>query len=117
MLLPHPRVHPLNFGEMTFESLESRTLLAAPQVLFIRGATRSGGFLEGSSPAARDAQLADINNTSTATGNTGWGTLASTLRGAGYSVTQINETKEANAPTTGFIAGRGVAFDQRARSR
>ena len=53
------------------EPLERRTLLAAPVILFVRGATRSGGFLEATSDAGRTEQLADINNTSTATGNHG----------------------------------------------
>ena len=43
----------------------------AQTVLFIRGADRSGGFLEADDDAERTEQLADINNASTANGNHG----------------------------------------------
>jgi hypothetical protein len=95
-----------------FEPLESRRLLAtAPTILFIRGATRSGGFLEGTTAASRDEQLADINNTSTASGNAGWGTLASTLRNAGFAVEQMTEPKEAVEDGSGFTMGRPIHFE------
>src|SRR2546428_10352034 len=97
---------------MMFEPLECRRLLATPTILFIRGATRSGGFLEGTNAATRDEQLADINNTSTKSGNHGWATLASTLRGAGFAVEQMIEAKEANAPTTGQTQGRPILFEK-----
>lgn len=99
------------------EPLEPRRLFAAPVILFVRGALRSGGFLEGTSDATRNQQLADINNTSTAKGNAGWGTLAQTLRNAGFAVEQISESAEANAPTTGLIQGAPVGFEKLNLSR
>src|SRR5918993_5655797 len=99
------------------EPLERRTLLAAPVILFVRGATRSGGFLEATSDAGRTEQLADINNTSTATGNHGWGTLAATLRGAGYVVEQITEPLESGAPATGQTQGAPIKFETMNLSR
>jgi hypothetical protein len=92
------------------EPLEPRRLLAG-NVLFIHGATRSGGFLEGVDADTRNAQLADINDTSTAAGNTGWGTLAAELRGAGFTVSQITEAKEKVEDGSGFVRGRPVRFD------
>ena len=93
------------------EPLEKRVLFAAPIILFIRGATRSGGFLEATNDAGRTEQLADINNTSTAAGNHGWGTLASTLRSAGFAVEQMTEPKEASAPPTGQTNGMPIHFE------
>lgn len=86
-------------------------LFASPAILFVRGAVRSGGFLEGTDAATRNEQLADINNTSTAARNAGWGTFAQTLRDAGYAVEQIAEAKEPNAPPTGLIDGRPIHFE------
>jgi hypothetical protein len=98
---------------MMMEPLERRTLLSSSgTILFIRGATRSGGFLEGTSAATRNEQLADINNTSTAAGNAGWGTLAQDLRTAGFTVEQMTEGKDANAPASGFVAGRPIHFEK-----
>ena len=101
-----------------FETLERRVLFAngfadtpAPSILFIRGATRSGGFLEGTNAATRNEQLADINNTSTAAGNAGWGSLAQTLRDHGFTVEQMTEAKEPNAPATGLIEGKPIRFE------
>src|SRR5687768_9838065 len=93
------------------EQLEDRRLLASGEILFIRGATRSGGFLEGNVSGTRDAQLADINDTSTANGNAGWGTLAAELRAAGYTVSQITEPKEKVEDGTGFTQGRPIRFE------
>jgi hypothetical protein len=93
-----------------WEPLESRRFLSG-NVLFIHGATRSGGFLEGADADTRNAQLADINDTSTATGNTGWGALAADLRGAGFTVSQITEAKEKTEDGSGFVRGRPVRFD------
>jgi hypothetical protein len=90
------------------EPLERRTLINGT-ILFVRGATRSGGFLDGGSPALRDDQLADINNASTATGNHGWATLARTLRDAGFVVEQITEPK--GPDTSNVIAGRPIRFE------
>ena len=93
---------------MLIETLEHRMLMAG-DVLFIRGATRSGGFLDGGSAAVRDEQLADINNTSLAAGNHGWATLAATLRDAGYAVEQRAEALEPNAG--GVSNGKPFRFD------
>lgn len=79
-----------------------------PHILFIRGADRSGGFLEAGNDAQRTEQLADINNQSTANGNHGWYELAETLRDAGYTLTQITETAE---NVSGASDGLPVAFD------
>ncbi|MEM9713659.1 MAG: hypothetical protein AAGA17_15680, partial [Actinomycetota bacterium] len=72
------------------------------RILFVRGADRSGGFLEAGDDAQRTEQLADITNTSTARGNHGWGALAAMLRGAGHEVTQIAESAEGPGPTDGL---------------
>ena len=93
-----------------FETLESRRMLAG-HVLFIHGATRSGGFLDASDVEGRNAQLADINDTSTSEGNSGWGTLAAELRDAGFTVSQISETKERVEDGSGFVRGRPVRFE------
>jgi hypothetical protein len=96
------------------EPLESRTFFAdatAPTILFIRGATRSGGFLEATEPAARDLELADINNVSTADKNTGWATLATALRGEGFAVEQFIEAKGLPGPFAGFYQGKPIRFD------
>src|SRR5688572_25593516 len=97
---------------MHVEPLERRTMMAAPVVLFVRGAARSGGFLEATNDAGRTEQLADINNASTAAGNHGWATLAATLRGAGYVVEQMIEPLEAGAPATGQTQGAPIAFEK-----
>ena len=94
----------------TIEPLESRRLLASGSILFIRGADRSGGFLEATNDTQRTEQLADITNTSTASGNHGWATLAALLRGQGYAVSQLIEPKAANDPSTGQTAGAPLAF-------
>lgn len=56
-------------------------------LLFIRGSAGSGGFFEGGS----DEQLGDVTNFSTSGGNHGWGTLATSLMTAGYTIEQIIE--------------------------
>ncbi|MEO1535885.1 MAG: hypothetical protein AAFS11_10070, partial [Planctomycetota bacterium] len=82
--------------------------VAQAQVLFIRGADRSGGFLEAGSDTQRTEQLADITNTSTNGGNHGWFELAQTLENAGYVLTQMTETAEnASGPSEGLP----IAFD------
>ena len=95
---------------MLFEPLESRVLMATT-ILFVRGAPRSGGFLEATNDTGRTEQLADINNTSTATGNHGWATLAATLRSAGFTVEQMAEPLEPNAPATGQTTGAPIHFE------
>jgi hypothetical protein len=101
------------------EPLESRTHLAAdpPTILFVRGAPRSGGFLEGSEAVPRNEELADINDTSTANLNSGWGTLAARLRDERFVVEQISEPKGHNAPPSGFVDGRPIRFEDMDLSR
>ncbi|MEM7147818.1 MAG: DUF5060 domain-containing protein [Verrucomicrobiota bacterium] len=71
----------------------------AKDILFIRGADRSGGLGSGGNITT---QLADIADFSTSSGNTGWGELANLLRAEGYTVTQVTETAEA---PTGSVDG------------
>ena len=102
-----------------FEPLEGRVHFAAdpPTILFVRGAPRSGGFLEGVGAVPRNGQLADINDHSTANSNTGWGTLADALRDKGFVVEQMSEPKGANAPPSGFVDGRPIRFEDMDLSR
>ena len=67
---------------------------AQDRILFVRGADRSGGFLEAGNDAQRTEQLADIFNASTSGGNHGWAQLRLALEGEGYLVEQITETAE-----------------------
>jgi hypothetical protein len=95
----------------TIEVLEPRRLMAAaPTILFIRGATRSGGFLDGGNANRRNEQLADINNTSTTPGNHGWATLAQTLRDEGFAVEQKIEPKGKDAG--GVTTGSAIRFEK-----
>lgn len=75
----------------SIEPLETRVLFAAEKILFIRGGSNTGGFLDGGTRAQRDEELADINNFSTSTGNHGWGELANLLKGDGFSPVQTIE--------------------------
>jgi hypothetical protein len=56
-------------------------------VLFIRGGSGTGGFLEGGA----DEQLSDIHDTSTAPGNHGYAELAALLAAQGFVVEQVVE--------------------------
>lgn len=58
-----------------------------PRVLFIRGGSGTGGFLEGGA----DEQLSDIHDTSTAPGNHGYAELAALLAAEGFVVEQVVE--------------------------
>lgn len=58
-----------------------------PRVLFIRGGSGTGGFLEGGA----DEQLSDIHDTSTAPGNHGYAELAALLEAEGFVVEQVVE--------------------------
>src|SRR5436189_5377631 len=78
------------------EPLERRLLFAGEKILFIRGGSGTGGFYDGGTLAQRDEELADINNTSTAGGNHGWGELAALLRGDGFSLAQMIEGPASN---------------------
>lgn len=95
---------------MMIEPCEPRRLLAA--ILFVRGAERSGGFLEATDDAQRTEHLADLNNTSTAAGNHGWGLLAETLRAAGHTLTQVVEPLEADAPGSGQTSGAPLRLEK-----
>jgi len=92
-------------------ALCSGAACAQPHVLFVRGAERSGGFLEAANDAQRTEHLADIENTSTAPGNHGWSELAETLRSAGFVVTQIVEPLEGQAPNAGPTQGAPLTFE------
>src|SRR5437588_8673883 len=80
------------------EALERRLFLAAlgERILFIRGGSGTGGFLDGGTLAQRDEELADINNNSTAVGNHGWGQLAALLRSDGFVLNQMIEGSASN---------------------
>jgi F5/8 type C domain len=60
---------------------------ATDRILFIRGGSGTGGFLEG----GNDDHLGGVDNFITTPVNRGWGSLASMLRGEGYVVRQIEE--------------------------
>jgi hypothetical protein len=92
------------------ERLESRMHLSAAKLLFIRGADRSGGFLEAGNDTQRTEHLCDIDNLSTSGGNHGWGMLAAALRGQGFVVEQITESIEPGAPSTGPVNGQHIEF-------
>ena len=83
----------------------------APTILFVRGADRSGGFLEAGNNAARTEQLSDITNPSTAGGNHGWLELAQALEAEGFELEQILEPLAPSDPPTGPTAGAPVPFD------
>ncbi|MEM1327644.1 MAG: DUF5060 domain-containing protein, partial [Bacteroidota bacterium] len=57
-------------------------------ILFIRGGTGTGGFLEGGT----DDQLSDITDFSTSSPNRGWGEFATALENEGYQLTQLIES-------------------------
>lgn len=83
--------------------------LAQSKVLFVRGAERSGGFLEAGNDNERTEHLADIFNMQTFGGNHGWGELRLALEDAGFEVEQITETAEnASGPSDGIA----VALDE-----
>jgi len=56
-------------------------------ILFVRGGSGTGGFLEGGS----DDQLSSIEDYSTANGNHGWGRLADILVDEGYVLEEVRE--------------------------
>ena len=74
------------------------------RLLFIRGADRSGGFLEGTNDAQRTEHLADINNLGESGGNHGWGSFRIALEDAGYTVDQLEETAENSSGASNGIA-------------
>ena len=92
-------------GSLTIVSVSLLLLTVAAEtavsqsVLFIRGADRSGGFLEADNNTERTEQLAGIFNNSTSNGNHGWGELRRLLQDNGFDVDQIEEPLESNAPS------------------
>jgi len=61
--------------------------VSKPAILFIRGGSGTGGFLEGGA----DEQLSDVFDLSTAGANHGWGELRLLLEADGYQVEQVTE--------------------------
>lgn len=104
------RRHVEPITRLSVETLERREMLSAtdPTILFVRGADRSGGFLEAGDDTQRTEQLADIFNASTSGGNHGWNELRLTLEGAGFAVEQITETAE---NTSGPSDGVHIDFE------
>lgn len=83
--------------------LVSIPAFAQSNVLFLRGADRSGGFLEAGNDTERTEQLADIYNMQTFGGNHGWGELRVALEDAGFVVEQMTETAEnSSGPSDGI---------------
>ena len=94
-------------------------------ILFVRGADRSGGATEGSGVSdpfnirGFTEQLADIRdpagpvftNNPTGNGNHSWFELASLLNNNGFNVEQTTETVEAGAADSGPTDGAPVTFD------
>lgn len=64
-----------------------RTLGLGRSILFIRGGTGTGGFLEGGA----DEQLSDITDLSTSQFNHAWGELGVLLESEGFSISQLIE--------------------------
>src|SRR5439155_21286171 len=75
----------------SIQPLEARRFFAGDPILFIRGGSGTGGFLDGGTLAQRDEELADITNFSTAAKNHGWGELANLLRNDGFDPQQMIE--------------------------
>lgn len=84
--------------------------VSAQSILFVRGADRSGGFLEAGNDSSRTEHLADITNFATFGGNHGWGELANVLRGEGFVLDQVAEPVEANASSRGQTMGAQLDF-------
>ena len=102
---PLPAMPPIATSEANDEGIALLTewIEAIEKILFVRGADRSGGFLEGGNDAERTEHLGDIENTTTGGGNHGWGELAETLRDEGFLLEQIKETAEnGSGPSAGI---------------
>ncbi len=82
----------------------------AGSVLFLRGADRSGGFLEAGSDFDRTEQLASITNQSTANGDHGWFEFATLLENNGFLVEEAREPLSAADPATGQSEGAALNF-------
>ena len=103
----------------------SSSLAEAQNILFVRGADRSGGATEGSGVSdpfnigGFTEQLVDIrdpagpvfDNNPTGNGNHSWFELATLLVNNGYTVEQTTESVEAGAGSTGPTQGAPVTFD------
>ncbi len=85
-------------------------LASAQNILFVRGADRSGGFLEAGNDSDRTEHLADITNFATFGGNHGWGELANTLSNEGFILDQVSEPVEAVARQSGQTNGAQLDF-------
>ncbi|XAM00592.1 hypothetical protein OT109_04210 [Phycisphaeraceae bacterium D3-23] len=81
----------------------------AQHILFVRGADRSGGFLEAGNDDSRTEHLAGIDNDADFRGNHGWSQLANLLTEHGYTLTQITETVEPGN-TQGQSQGEPIDF-------
>ncbi|WP_221435535.1 PEP-CTERM sorting domain-containing protein [Algisphaera agarilytica] len=92
----------------SFSSAEGQE---AGSVLFVRGADRSGGFLEAGNDNSRTEQLADISNQSQSGGNHGWFEFATLLESNGYLIEQAKEPLESGAPSTGQTTGAALSLD------
>lgn len=102
---PLPQMPPLGSNEPNVEgiALIESWIGSMSKILFVRGADRSGGFSESGNDASRTEHLGDINNTTTGSGNHGWGELAATLRDEGFLLEQITETAEnSSGPSQGI---------------
>jgi hypothetical protein len=77
-----------------------------PRIVFIRGGSGTGGFVEGGT----DDHLSDINDTTTDFYNRGYGELAALLRADGFVVEQLVEgPADANTPVDlDAIAGAAI---------
>ncbi len=84
------------------QPLEPRRLFAGDPILFIRGGSGTGGFIDGGTLAQRDEELADINDFSTAAGNHGWGELANMLRADGFAPQEMIEKPNKPIDLTGI---------------
>ena len=84
--------------------------VAAQTILFVRGADRSGGFLEAGNDSSRTEHLADITNFATFRGNHGWGELASILQEEGFLLDQVAEPVESGASRNGQTNGAQLDF-------
>ncbi len=77
------------------------------RVLFVRGGSGTGGFLEG----GWDEHLGDIQNFSESNGNHGWGTLAQTLAQNGFVCDQVIEGPATNNTPIDFATFDLTPYD------
>jgi hypothetical protein len=121
------RVAPLGLSSLMLVGMTA--LPAASQeaghVLFVRGAERSGGFLEAGNDASRTEHLADLTdpttldpdpatdgfNADTFSGNHGWGELGQLLQTNGFQLSQIVEPTLPGDTGSGQTEGGPIAFE------